>query len=331
MQRVAEFLADYVPGADRERSCRAAQLAKADLSTGMVGEFPELQGVMGCYYALLDGEDRTVADAIAEHYRPAGPSDVCPAAPISVVAALADKIDSLVALFAIGEKPTGSRDPFGLRRAALGVIRLILENRLRLPLTRAIERAYCALDPGFPDPSEQLVAFVADRLKLHLREQGTPHNLISAVFATIGDAEAVDDFERLFARMMALNAFLISEDGINLLTAYRRASNIVAIEERKDGRRYDGAIDSVLLHQSEERLLAERLAEVGEAAGTFLQEEQFETAMSELARLRRPVDDFFDKVTVNCDNTGLRENRLHLLSRIRATLNQVADFSQIEG
>jgi glycyl-tRNA synthetase beta chain len=331
MERLADFLADYVPGADGERSRRAVEFAKADLSTGMVGEFPELQGVIGRYYALHDGEDPAVADAIADHYRPAGPNDACPVAPVSVVAALADKIDSLVAFFAIGEKPTGSRDPFGLRRAALGVIRVILENRLRLPLTRAIERAYCALDSGFPNPSEQLIGFVADRLKLHLREQGTPHNLISAVFATIGDAEAVDDFERLFARMMALNAFLISEDGINLLTAYRRASNIVAIEERRDGRRYDGNIDPELLHRSEERVLAERLAQVGEAAGTSLQSEEFEAAMSELARLRRPVDDFFDQVTVNCNDAELRENRLRLLSRIRATLNQVADFSRIEG
>jgi glycyl-tRNA synthetase beta chain len=296
-----------------------------------VGEFPELQGTMGRYYALHDGEHPAVANAIAEHYRPLGPNDACPTTPDSVVAALADKIDSLVAFFAIGEKPTGSRDPFALRRAALGVIRLILENRLRLPLTRAFETAYSALGRDLPDPSEELIAFIADRLKLHLREQGTPHSLIAAVFTTIGDAGAVDDFERLFAWMMALNAFLISEDGINLLTAYRRASNIVAIEERKDGRSHDGEIDPSLLRQAEEQALVGRLAEVGIRAGTLLEREEFEKAMSELARLRRPVDDFFDKVTVNTEDARLRENRLRLLSRIRATLNRVADFSQIEG
>jgi glycyl-tRNA synthetase beta chain len=331
MERLAEFLTGYVPGAAAARSARAVRLAKADLSSGMVGEFPELQGTMGRYYALHDGEHPAVANAIAEHYRPLGPNDACPTTPDSVVAALADKIDSLVAFFAIGEKPTGSRDPFALRRAALGVIRLILENRLRLPLTRAFETAYSALGRDLPDPSEELIAFIADRLKLHLREQGTPHSLIAAVFTTIGDAGAVDDFERLFARMMALNAFLVSEDGINLLTAYRRASNIVAIEERKDGRSHDSEIDPALLRQAEEQALVGRLAEVGIRAGTLLEREEFETAMSELARLRRPVDDFFDKVTVNTEDARLRENRLRLLSRIRATLNRVADFSQIEG
>jgi glycyl-tRNA synthetase beta chain len=331
MERLADFLAGYVPGADAARSVRAVRLAKADLSSAMVGEFPELQGTMGRYYALHDGEHPAVANAIVEHYRPLGPNDACPTTPDSVVAALADKIDSLVAFFAIGEKPTGSRDPFALRRAALGVIRLILENRLRLPLTRAFETAYSALGRDLPDPSEELIAFIADRLKLHLREQGTPHSLIAAVFTTIGDAGAVDDFERLFARMLALNAFLVSEDGINLLTAYRRASNIVAIEERKDGRSHDGEIDPALLRQAEEQALVGRLAEVGIRAGTLLEREEFETAMSELARLRRPVDDFFDKVTVNTEDAALRENRLRLLSRIRATLNRVADFSQIEG
>jgi glycyl-tRNA synthetase beta chain len=328
MERLGEFLADYVPGGDRERSRRAVQLAKADLSTGMVGEFPELQGVIGRYYALHDGEDRAVADAIAEHYGPAGPNDACPTAPVSIVAALADKIDSLVAFFAIGEKPTGSRDPFALRRAALGVIRLIVENGLRLPLAAAFEYAHSTLGSDAPDPAGELLDFIAERLRVHLREEGIAHDLITAVFER---GEREDDLVRLLARVAALRGFLASEDGANLLVAFRRASNIVAIEERKDHRSYDGGLDRVLLRQSEERVLAERLAEAGERAGTFLRREQFETAMSELARLRRPVDDFFDKVTVNCDDAALRENRLRLLSRIRATLNQVADFSQIEG
>ena len=329
MERLAEFLADYVPGADSERSRRAVKLAKADLSTGMVGEFPELQGVMGRYYALQDGEDTAAADAIAEHYRPAGPNDACPTAPISIVAALADKINSVAAFFAIGEKPTGSRDPFALRRAALGIIRLVVENGLRLPLAAAFEYAHSTLGSNLPDPTGELLDFIAERLRVHLREQEIGHDLIAAVFDRAGEHE--DDLVRLLARVEAMQAFLASEDGANLLIAFRRASNIVAIEERRDGRRYDGDIDPVLLRQSEEQVLTEQLVEVGERAGTFLQREQFETAMSELARLRHPVDDFFDKVTVNCDDAALRENRLRLLSCIRATLNRVADFSQIEG
>lgn len=329
MEHVAEFLANYVPGADPERARRAVRLAKADLSTGMVGEFPELQGVMGRYYGLHDGEDPAVADAIADHYRPAGPNDQCPTAPVSVVAALADKIDALVAFFAIGEKPTGSRDPFALRRAALGIIRLIVENNLRVPLAAAFKQSHATLTSELANPTSELLDFIAERLRVHLREQGIGHDLIAAVFGRGGERE--DDLARLLARVAALRTFLDSEDGANLLTAFRRASNIVAIEERRDDRSYDGNIDLTLLHQPEERVLAERLNEVDERAGTFLQREQFETAMSELAHLRRPVDDFFDKVTVNCDEPALRENRLRLLSRIRATLNRIADFSQIEG
>jgi glycyl-tRNA synthetase beta chain len=331
MEVLADFLAQHVPAADVALSRRAARLAKADLSTGMVGEFPELQGVMGHHYALQDGEDPAVARAIADHYKPLGPNDVCPTAPESVVVALADKIDSLVTFFTIGEQPTGSRDPFALRRAALGIIRIILENRLRLPLSKAFVYGRSAVGAGFPDPSDKLVSFIADRLRVHLREQGTPHDLMAAVFEQVGDAGAIDDFDRLFARMMSLNAFLLSEDGINLLTAYRRASNIVAIEERRDGRRYDGAVDPALWRQPEEQLVADRLLAVNVQAGTFLEREEFERAMAELARLRRPIDDFFDKVTVNCDEPALRENRLRLLSGIRQTMNQIADFSQIEG
>src|SRR5438045_5024936 len=191
----------------------------------MVGEFPELQGVIGRYYALQDGEERAVADAIAEHYRPAGPNDACPAAPISIVAALADKIDSLVAFFAIGERPTGSRDPFALRRAALGIIRLILENRLRLPLISALSAARIGLAADLTDPTEELLDFILDRLKVHLRERGVRHDLIAAAFAQVGTAE--DDLVRLLLRVDALEDFLASEDGANLLTAFRRASNIV--------------------------------------------------------------------------------------------------------
>ncbi len=334
MGRLAEFLVSYVSDADKKRSRRAVLLAKADLSSGMVGEFPELQGTMGRYYALHDGEPLAVADAIAEHYRPLGPNDACPTAPESVVAALADKIDTLAAFFAIGEKPTGSRDPFALRRAALGTIRLILENKLRLPLALSFSEALHWLKAQKPEidvgalPYE-LTAFIAHRLKVYLRERGVRHDLISAAFAQVGTAE--DDLVRLLKRVDALESFLASEDGANLLTAFRRASNIVAIEEKRDTRSYGEAVDPSLLVQCEERALAERLAEVGEAAGTFLEREEFQAAMSELARLRGPVDNFFDKVTVNCEDAALRGNRLRLLSRIRATLNRVADFSQIEG
>jgi glycyl-tRNA synthetase beta chain len=334
MEQLADFLAGYVPGADAGRSGRAVRLAKADLSSGMVGEFPELQGIMGRYYALHDGEEQSIAEAIGDHYKPLGPNDAVPAAPNSIVAALADKIDSLVTFFAIDEKPTGSRDPFGLRRAALGIIRLILENKLRLPLGLSFAKAVEGLRTQKPEIpvgslSYEITAFIADRLKVHLREQGVRHDLIAAAFAQVGAAE--DDLVRLLKRVDALGAFIASEDGANLLVAYRRASNIVGIEERKDTRRYDGEPDAALLRLSEEKALDMRLAEVEDRAGTLLENEEFETAMSELARLRRRVDDFFDKVTVNTEDAALRENRLRLLSRIRATLNRVADFSQIEG
>ena len=325
MELISDYLVAHVPGADAERARRAAFLSKADLSTGMVGEFPELQGVMGRYYALYDGEDPRVAEAIAEHYQPQGPSDTCPTAPDSVVVALADKLDSLAAFFAIGEKPTGSRDPFALRRAALGAIRLILENRLRLPLRAAFARSADALGPEYPDPTEDLLAFIADRLKVHLREAGVRHDLIAAVFAL-----AEDDLVRLLARVHSLAGFLGTEDGANLLVAYRRASNIVAIEERKGGWTA-GAVAPDLLHQPEERELAAHLDEAGARAEGALDREDFAQAMAALAALRRPVDEFFDKVTVNTDDPALRENRLRLLSRIRSVMNQVADFSQIEG
>jgi glycyl-tRNA synthetase beta chain len=329
MERMAEFLAPLVPGADVERSQRAIRLAKADLSTGMVGEFPELQGVMGRYYALHDGEDPGVADAIADHYRPLGPNDTCPTAPISIVAAVADKIDSLVAFFAIGETPTGSRDPYALRRAALGTIRLVLENNLRLPLAAAFRHAHCGLGPGFPDPTGDLLDFIAERLRVHLRERGMRHDLIFAAFARAGERE--DDLVRLRARVEALQAFLDSDDGANLLIAYRRASSIVAIEERRDRRRYNDPVDLSRFQQPEEKSLYERLFALSAVLRGLLAGQQFETAMSRLATLRRSVDEFFDKVTVNTDEQDLRENRLRLLSQIRATMNQVADFSQIEG
>ena len=308
----------------------AARLAKADLSTGMVGEFPELQGIMGRYYALHDGEDERVADAIADHYRPLGPNDTCPTAPESVVVALADKIDTLVSFFTIGERPTGSRDPFALRRAALGIIRLILDTGIRLRLGHVFHNAWTAASIDGNDPTDELVEFIADRLKVHLREQGVRHDLIAAAFVQAGKRE--DDLVRLMARVDALRAFLASDDGADLLIAYRRAANIVAIEEKRDGRRYDDRApnsDPAALPLPEEGLL-ERSFRAVRSSPDF-RSEDFSAAMAELARLRRPVDAFFEQVTVNIDTPELRENRLRLLAQIRSTMNQVADFSLIEG
>ena len=345
MELISDFLVAHVPGADAERSRRAVFLAKADLSTGMVGEFPELQGIMGRYYALHEGEDPAVAVAIADHYKPQGPNDTCPTAPDSIVAALADKLDSLAAFFAINEKPTGSRDPFALRRSALGMIRLVLENGLRLPLRAAFGRAGDALGAGYPDVTGELLDFVADRLKVHLREQGVRHDLIAAVFvkpqdrvdlfveALQGYREREDDLIRLLARVDALKKFLASEDGTNLLTAYRRASNIVTIEEKHDKRSYLDSVDGDLFRLPEEEVVFRALIEASSRATDALANEGFEEAMAALATLRQPVDTFFDKVTVNTlDEDGrLRQNRLRLLSNIRTVMNQVADFSQIEG
>jgi len=332
LEALATEIARYLPGDCAQAARSAAFLAKADLSTGMVGEFPELQGVMGRYYALHDGESREVADAIAEHYAPQGPNEKCPTAPASVAVALADKIDTLVAFFSIGETPTGSRDPFALRRAALGTIRLILENGLRIPLLSLLGAAFTigaqAKRGGFEkNPAAELLAFFADRLKVHLREQGVRHDLITAVFTLGGE----DDLVRLLARVEALDRFLKSEDGANLLVAYRRAANIVRIEEKQDGRAYDGPARREALEMPEEKALAERLEAATATAKAALEREAFDEAMTALAGLRGPVDEFFDRVTVNTDKPELRENRLRLLSEIRATLNRVADFSQIEG
>jgi glycyl-tRNA synthetase beta chain len=339
VSKIAEFLAPVL-NADPQLAERAALLSKADLSTGMVGEFPELQGIMGRYYALNDGEDSRIADAIGEHYKPLGPNDTCPTSPESIAVAVADKLDTLVALFAIGERPTGSRDPFGLRRAALGVIRLIFESRLRLSLSDVLDRAAVCLAaeriadvlsnelpraPLPPNLTRDVLEFIADRLKVHLREQGVRHDLIAAVFAL-----EEDDLVRLLGRVDALSKFLDMDDGADLLIAYRRASNIVGIETRK-GDWTQGDVKSELIRQPEETALADRLGDVSVDVHDALQRDDFHETMAALATLRRPVDEFFDKVTVNDPDRALRENRLRLLSRIRAVMNQVADFSQIEG
>ncbi len=337
---LAAELTDYIPGADKDRVRSAARLAKADLTTEMVGEFPELQGIMGRYYALDGGEHAEVAQAVAEHYSPLGPNDACPTAPVSVAVSLADKIDTLVGFFAIGELPTGSKDPYALRRAALGVIRLIIENGLRLPLRQVFSRAQSkyfkhkskgTLDAAFVATGEdlytQLLDFFADRLKVHLREKGVRHDLISAIFAPGGE----DDLVRLLARVDALKDFIESEDGGNLLVAYRRAANIVRIEEKKDKARYDGPVDENRFAEYQEHALHQSLTASVAASLDSLKDENFTGAMSALAKLRAPVDTFFDDVTVNVEEKPLRENRLRLLSEIQTSLNRIADFSRIEG
>ncbi len=326
MEALAADLAQYVPGVDVNQASRVAQLAKADLSSGMVAEFANLQGVMGRYYALNDGEPEAIADAIADHYAPQGPNDTCPTAPVSVCIALADKIDSLVGFFSIDEKPTGSKDPFALRRAALGVIRLILENELRLPLMEVFTRGHQLIGTG-DNPAEELMAFLADRLKVHLRERGILHDRIDAVFALGGE----DDLVRLLARVDALIEFLGTENGGNLLTAYRRAANILKIEEKKDGRTFDGKVRRDQFAQAEEMNLHAVLCDAGIAIADAVTNEDFAVAMKAVAALRGPVDSFFDHVTVNADDAPLRENRLKLLNQIRSALDGVADFSKIEG
>lgn len=324
MERLAAELVQYVPGADAVMARRAARLAKADLTTEMVGEFPDLQGLMGRYYARHDGEDDAVAEAIAQHYAPAGQLDNCPHAPVSVAVALADKIDTLAGFFAIGQSPTGSKDPFALRRAALGVIRLVLENAVRLPLRDVFASAF-SLHGKTDDPAD-LLAFFADRLKVHLREAGVRHDAVDAVFAK-GD----DDLVRVVARARALQAFLDGDDGATLLTAYRRAGNIVRIEAKRDGRGYDGAADPARYAAEEERALGAGLAAAVGRTQSALDAEDFALAMRTMATLKAPIDAFFDRVTVNCDDTALRENRLRLLAQIQGTLDRVADFSRIEG
>jgi glycyl-tRNA synthetase beta chain len=317
-------------GADVEKAKRAAQLCKADLTTGVVGEFPELQGVMGRYYALHDGEAPEVADAMRDHYKPLGPSDAVPTAPVSIAAALADKLDTLTGFFSAGEKPSGSGDPYALRRAALGIIRTVIENGKRLPFGKAFHasrRAYMESDAGLSgaDQDKEILNFFADRLKVALREKGVRHDLIDAVFA-LGNE---DDLVRLVRRVEALQAFLKTDDGANLLTGYRRAANILKIEEKKDKREYRGVPDG--LRQEEEQELQAALVRTKVEAAKALTAEDFAGAMTALAALRVPVDRFFDKVTVNTDDKTLRENRLMLLSQIVETAHQVADFSKVEG
>jgi glycyl-tRNA synthetase beta chain len=357
IERLAGELAPLV-GADVEKAKRAARLCKADLLTEVVGEFPELQGLMGKYYAEAQGEDEAVAHACEDHYKPKGPDDLVPSDPVSVAVALADKIDTLMGFWAADEKPTGSKDPYALRRAALGVIRLVVENGLRLGLVSIFdEHRHRVLDAivgahqrrasaagnssivvtghipvawggRWPERSSvDLINFFADRLKVQLREQGARHDLVDAVFALEGQ----DDLLLIVRRVEALGKFLDTEDGKNLLAGYKRATNIIRIEEKKDNRKYTGAPDPALYKQPEEKALAQTIDAAKVEATRAVEKEDFEAAMRAMASLRPHVDAFFDKVTVNVEDKPLRENRLKLLNEIRAATRAVADFSKIEG
>lgn len=373
VERVAALARELAPkvGADPDLSERAARLCKADLVSEMVYEFPELQGVMGRYYALEAGEDAVVADAIRDHYKPQGPSDAVPSEPVAIAVALADKLDTLVGFWAIDEKPTGSKDPFALRRAALGVVRIVLENRVRLglKLTSGAQSSSlhseiltallnsesdAELEAISRNPSKEalqvvkdradrissaykqgervdedirnLLSFFADRLKQYLRDQGQRHDLIDAVFA-LGE----DDLVLVTKRVEALGAFLETEDGVSLQAGYKRAANILKAEEKKEGKAFEGAVDPKRLKAPEEKALQSAIGEAVDAADAALQQEDFEKAMAALAKLRAPVDDFFENVVVNDDDSGIRQNRLLILVAIRDALHRVADFDLISG
>ncbi len=314
------FIADET-GADIEQATLAAKLSKSDLVTGMVDECPELQGLMGKYFALEEGLSNNVADAIADHYSPKGPSDKCPDAPVSVALALAEKIDTLVGFFSIDEKPTGSKDPFALRRASLGIIRLIIENGLRIDLSKSVEKA--AEIYGCEFDIEDLKQFFWDRLKVYSKDQGIRHDIIGAEFNW--------DFVKLVAKATALQIFIKTDDGENLLAGYKRAANILKVEEKKDSTEYKGIVKEKLLNMAEEKALFNTLKDIERNASGALGSEDFEGAMTHLSTLRSPIDNFFDEVTVNSDEQETRENRLKLLAQIRSTMNLVVEFSKIEG
>jgi glycyl-tRNA synthetase beta chain len=324
MEAIAKSLAAVIPACDAQAAGAAAALAKSDLVTGMVGEFPELQGLMGGYYAAAQGKPALVAEAIRDHYKPVGASDSVPSAPVSVAVALAEKLDTLTGFFAVDEKPTGSKDPFALRRAALAVIRLITENNLRLRLGSTfaeVAKLYAADGISSADPSAELLDFFADRLKVQQREAGVRHDLIDAVFALGGE----DDLVRLLARVTALQSFVTTEDGTNLLAAYKRAANILK-----------SAPDAAAVAPSGDLLVAESallsaLDAAEPKAASAVENEQFEAAMAALASLRAPIDGFFDGVMVNDEDPAKRAFRLGLLSRFRDAVHRVADFSRIEG
>jgi glycyl-tRNA synthetase beta chain len=371
VERIEELAGEIAAkiGADVEKAKRAARLCKADLTSGVVGEFPELQGVMGRYYALHDKEDAAVADAIRDHYKPVSPNDAVPTEKVSIAVALADKLDQLIGFFAMGEKPTGSGDPFALRRAALGAIRIILSQNIRVPvlgieglfglhvlhflrpeivaarrkpggngkqlsssllLDQAIRRQRQEenAQDDVMKADKEIRDFFVERIKVALRDKGIRYDLIDAVFS-LGNE---DDLVRLVARVEALQAFLKTDDGANLLAGYKRAANILKIEEKKqDDKKFIGEVLESNLSELAEKSLFAALAKAKTAITPLLEKEDFAAAMQQMAALRVPVDAFFNGVKVNADDKQVRENRLNLLASLRATLHQVADFSKIEG
>lgn len=312
VERLVKLSAEIAPlvGANVEQAKRAAMLAKADLTTEMVGEFPELQGTMGRYYALAQGEPPAIANAIADHYKPLGPTDLVPGEPVAIAVALADKLDLLTGFWSIDEKPTGSRDPFALRRAALGVIRIVTDNKLRLPLKVEAD----------------LLSFFHDRLKVTLRDAGARHDLVDAVIG-----KDSNDMLEITERVDALSALLGSEDGKNLLAGYRRAANILAAEEKKDGKGFTAPVDPALLTLDAEEMLAEAVASVDTHVAAKVVANDYPGAITALATLRQPVDAFFEAVLVNDPDAAVRANRLNLLAKLRDTMRLVADFSKVAG
>jgi len=323
IKRLAVELAPIV-GADAALVARAAVLAKADLTTEVVGEFPELQGAMGRKYALLQGEHPSVAAAAEEHYKPQGPSDRVPTDPVSIAVALADKLDTLTGFWAIDEKPTGSKDPFALRRAALGVVRILIENRIRLALTSIFATAFANFAGG-ADQKSDLLAFFHDRLKVYLRDQGARHDLIDAVITPQSD-----DLLQIVRRVEALGSLLDTDEGKNLVAGTKRAANILAAEEKKKTA-IAQTVEPALLREDAERKLFAAVNQAEKEAGQAIQNEDFSAAMRALSVLREPVDSFFEGVLVNDEDQAMRANRLALLARIRAATDQVADFSKIAG
>ncbi|WP_371168358.1 glycine--tRNA ligase subunit beta [Aliiroseovarius sp. 2305UL8-7] len=340
IERIAQLAGAIAPsvGADHDLAEKAARWAKADLSSEMVYEFPELQGLMGKYYAAPAGYPEEVANAAQEHYSPLGPSDDVPTAPISVAVALADKLDTLTGFWAIDEKPTGSKDPFALRRAALGFIRLVLENGLRFGLEEQIAVGLAANGSARPNDQDtedytgldvdlNLLSFFHDRLKVYLKDKGIRHDVIDACLAMPGN----DDLTLLVKRAEALSDFLATDDGENLLQGVKRASNILAQAEEKDGVEYSYGADVKFAESDEEKALFSALDQAEAKITPAMEAEDFAAAMSAMATLRAPIDAFFEAVQINSDNQVLRRNRLNLLSRIRTISGGVADLSRIEG
>ncbi len=323
IDRIAALAREIAPvvGADADLAEQAARVAKADLSSEMVYEFPELQGLMGRYYAEAAGLPQDVANACEAHYSPLGPSDDVPTEAVSVAVALADKIDTLTGFWAIDEKPTGSKDPFALRRAALGVIRLVLNNDARVALTEIFAKGYEGVNTA------DLLSFFHDRLKVFLRDQGIRHDVIDACI----EMDSNDDLTLLVKRARALQDFLGTEDGVNLVQGFKRANNILTQAEEKDGVEYSYGADRKFASDDAESALFDALEGDGEAISTAIEAEDFAAAMGGLAALRQPIDAFFEAVQVNADNEIVRRNRLNLLSDIRKACGQVADLSKIEG